>query len=66
MRKLFKRTILGASTIGAGAFGTAYYMFPEVRQDYSQLLQATERIMSLSWTGLRMAYIYGIVRALSN
>lgn len=64
MRKVLSRALFGVGAIGATSFGTAYYMFPEIRQDYTQLFKATERIMRLSGTGLHMAYIYGIVTAL--
>ena len=61
MRKFLKRALIGAGTIGATSYGAAYYLFPEIRKDHHQLMQATERIMRLSWTGLKMAYVYGLV-----
>ncbi len=61
MRKFLKRAFIGAGAIGAASYGTAYYLFPEIRKDQRQILQASQRILSLSWTGLKMAYVYALV-----
>jgi len=60
MRSVFKKLAIGAGAFGAASYGTAFYMFPEIRKDQHQLIQATERIMRLSWTGAKMAYVYGL------
>ncbi len=66
MRSVFKKLVIGAGAFGAASYGTAFYMFPEIRKDQHQLMQATERIMRLSWTGAKMAYTYGLVSILNS
>jgi predicted unusual protein kinase regulating ubiquinone biosynthesis (AarF/ABC1/UbiB family) len=60
MKRLFQRALIGVGTAGLATYGTAYYMFPEIRKDQGQLLKASQRIMRLSTTGVHMAYIYGL------
>ena len=61
MKKFFKRAAVGVGAFGVASYGTTYYLFPEIRQDYHQLTMATERVLRLSSAGVHMAYIYGIV-----
>lgn len=61
-KKFLKRSVAAAGLFGFTTFGTAYYFFPEVRNDHYQLYKATERIVRLGFAGASMAYIYGIVQ----
>jgi aarF domain-containing kinase len=63
MKRLFQKAFIGAGAVGLTSYGTAYYMFPEIRQDQRQLFKAAQRTMRLASTGVHMACIYGLKNA---